>query len=185
MRTFVAIDLPEEVKDQISLLLQELESYDGNIKWVKRQGMHITLKFLGEISSLQAEKVISSLEKISTRHAPFTMRIRGTGSFPQGGKTPRVLWIGLQKNEKILSLQKDLEMELSMIGFPVERRSFHPHLTLGRVKDPTKITQPLSVLERERDTSFGEWEVASLTFFRSVLKPTGAEYNVIKEVRFG
>lgn len=183
MRTFIAIDLPDEIKNRITVLLEDLASRSKGVKWIKRQGMHITLKFLGEISFRQSEEVILSLQRIAEKKSRFFIKIKGTGAFPEDRRLPRILWTGIEENKDLDLLQKDVEKELDLIGFPKEKRQFHPHLTLGRVKSAEEIDKALSFLKREEKTVFGEWETDRITFYRSLLKPNGAEYQIIKEVR--
>jgi 2'-5' RNA ligase len=94
-----------------------------------------------------------------------------------------VLWVGVEEEEPLLSLQSHLETEMEKAGFPREQRKFHPHLTLGRVKNPSALGEILSLLEKSKDQIFGEMKAEKITFFQSVLKPSGAEYSVISEYK--
>lgn len=146
--------------------------------------MHLTLKFLGEIDEEKIPQIESILKRISETFKPFPLRLKGTGYFPPKSKTPRVLWAAIEEVEDLKRLQSDIEEEMESIGFPKERRTFHPHLTLGRVKTSFDIQETLHFLEKHRDKNFGEMEAKKVTFFRSVLKPTGAEYSVLSEFEF-
>lgn len=181
MRTFIAIDLDRPIKDRVIQLLTCLDCEAKNIRWVKPQGMHVTLKFLGDVSAEQAAEVETVLEKIIREHRAFPIKVRGTGRFPPGQRTPRVFWVGIEGGEVLLALQADLEDGLAGIHFPKENRAFHPHLTLGRVKSVHNLSPVLSELERHQDADFGEMTVRRITFFQSTLKPSGAEYTVISE----
>jgi len=181
MRTFVAIDLSEEIKKNLILLLNQLDTGSRSVKWVKRQAMHVTLKFLGEISEIKADEVKSALERTASIHHSFPLTVKGTGTFPQGKKSPRVIWTGISENDSLSNLQSSIEDELEQLGFPKEKRKFIPHLTLGRVKATFDLPSILSVLARYKDTEFGFMEVKKITFFRSILKPTGAEYSILSE----
>lgn len=181
MRTFIAIDLEERIKKNLSLLLQELNKVSRNIKWVKKEGMHLTLKFLGEIGEEKIPEIESLLKDISKKHNSFPLCLKRTGSFPPGKKNPRVLWVGIDENRSLKALQAQMEEGLEKLGFPKEKREFHPHLTLGRVKTHSYLGGVLSQLEKESETSFGEMLVKKITFFQSILKPTGAEYKVFSE----
>lgn len=181
MRTFIAIDLDENIKNIISELLLKLDKGNKNIRWVKRQSMHLTLKFLGEIPDGKISNIESVLKNISEKYGAFPLCLIGTGSFPPARKNPRVLWMGIEKNEILKKLQPHLETELEKIGFPRDSRKFHPHLTLGRVRAFFNLESTLSELEKHRDTNFGEMKVKKITFFKSTLKPSGAEYSVIFE----
>jgi 2'-5' RNA ligase len=181
MRTFIAIDLDPEIKKTLSLLVDELDEGHRNIRWVKHQGMHLTLKFLGEIGREKVPEIENILRTISKRYGTFSLKFKGTGSFPPGMKNPRVLWVGIEEQETLAALQSQLEGELEKLGFPRERRKFHAHLTLGRVKSLSNIKETLSLLEKYRDRNFGEMKADKISFIQSILKPTGAEYNVLSE----
>ncbi len=181
MRTFIAIDLAPPIKDELSNFIQKLAAISSNIKWVKRNGMHLTLKFLGEIEEDKLDEIKSCLSEISKDHASFSLQLKGTGTFPPGKKKPRVLWIGIEENKKLIILQSDIEKKLSKLGFLPEKRLFHPHLTLGRVKIGSQLGKIMAYMEKNREKSFGQMEVKKITFFRSILKPTGAEYQALAE----
>lgn len=181
MRTFIAIDLEEGIKKKLFFLLHELNKVSKGIKWVKKEGMHLTLKFLGEIGKEKIPEIESILKEISEKYNPFPLRLIGTGSFPPGKKNPRVLWVGIEETKSLKTLQAQIEEKLEKIGFEKEKREFHPHLTLGRVKAHSYLGGVLSQLEKEREASFGEMLVKKITFLQSILKPTGAEYKVLSE----
>ena len=181
MRTFIAIDLEPEIKKRLLLLVENLKKLSQNIRWVNREGMHLTLKFLGEINPEKVRPVEGVLKDISEQYHPFPLRLKGTGWFPPGKKNPRVFWVGVETETSLFSLQSQLEKSLEKLGFPKEERDFHPHLTLGRVKMPSGLHQTLSELEKQKETLFGEMTICKVTFYQSVLKPSGAEYKVLSE----
>lgn len=184
MRTFIAINLDQEIKRALSQFITELNACSPErkgIRWVRPEGMHLTLKFLGEISEEKVPPIESALKEISEKYGPFPLRVKGTGYFPPKSKTPRVLWVAIEEVEDLKRLQSDMEQAMEDLGFMRERRTFHPHLTLGRVKTFSGIKETLDFLERHKDKNFGEMEANKITFFRSVLKPTGAEYSVLSE----
>jgi 2'-5' RNA ligase len=181
MRTFIAIDLNPDIKKALSLLVDELDKGHKNIRWVKHEGMHLTLKFLGEIDREKVPEIEKVLKTISEKYSSFSLKFKGTGSFPPGMKNPRVLWVGIEEEETLTALQAQLEGELEKLGFPKERRKFHAHLTLGRVKSLFNIRETLSLLERYRDRNFGEMKAEKISFIQSTLKPTGAEYTTLSE----
>jgi len=184
LRTFIAINLDQEIKRSLSQFVGELKARSPErrgIRWVRPEGMHLTLKFLGEIDEEKIPRIESILKRISEKFEPFPLKIKGTGSFPPKSKTPRVLWVAIEEVEGLMRLQSNMEEEMESLGFPKERRTFHPHLTLGRVKSFSDIKETLDFFEKNRDKNFGEMEAKKITFFRSVLKPTGAEYSVLSE----
>lgn len=184
MRTFIAIDLSPEIKKTLSLLIEELDKGNRNIRWVRQEGMHLTLKFLGEIGRERIQEIENVLKRISRKYEPLVLKFKGTGSFPPGKKNPRVLWVGIEEGEILSALQAHLEEELEKLGFPRELRKFHPHLTLGRVKSFFNLRETLSLFEKYRERDFGEMKAEKITFFQSILKPTGAEYSVLSEFEF-
>jgi len=180
MRTFIACDLDKSLKETLEGLICRLRNRGGDIRWVRPEGMHLTLKFLGEIGEETAAKVKSALGVVASRHKPFRLIFQGTGTFPPGPKA-RVLWVGIEESPDLKALQEDLEREMERLGFPSEERGFHPHLTLGRVKASFNLLPLLQEFQKEAATIFGETEVSCLTFFQSTLKPAGAEYSILGE----
>ncbi len=183
MRTFVAIDLDPEIKKKITLFIEKLDRFHPNIKWIKSQGMHLTLKFIGEIPENKAADIQVTLNDIASWHAGFPLKVVGTGIFPEGSRLPRVLWVGIENRSELIAVQKDLESKLEKLSIPREKRMFHPHLTLGRVKSAQNIAPVLEELSDHTNTRFGSMEVKKITFFKSVLKPSGAEYSVLSEIK--
>jgi len=181
MRTFIAIDLDGAIKKELAALVEELRPLGKNIRWVKPAGMHLTLKFLGEISDQQARDVCASAKEIAGRHQAFHLALKSTGVFPPGRRDPRVLWVGAENNPGLIGLQADVDRGLERLGWEREKREYHPHLTLGRVKFPSRMDAFLAEFEKNRDRAFGEMRVLRVTFFQSILKPSGAEYSILAE----
>lgn len=184
MRTFIAIDLSPEIKARLALLVERLAPLSREVKWVRQDGMHLTLKFLGEVDDGQAARVEDLLQTIAPRCDPIPMTVKGTGSFPPGSRSPKVLWVGVEAGPSLASFQEEVEGGCEKLGFVREDRPFRPHLTLGRVKSPSGLGPVLSAFEQSRDESFGEMPVRRLTFFQSRLRPGGAEYSILREFPF-
>lgn len=182
MRTFVAIDLDDKIKKNISQFITKLDFYKPNVRWIKEQGMHLTLKFIGEIPEKKASDIRSVLMNLSQKQEPFPLKLVGTGMFPPRSRNPRILWVGVEENQGLMSVQKEVESLLEKLSIPRERRKFSPHLTLGRVKSSHNIKPVLDELSRNKDTEFGRMDVERITFFRSTLKPTGAEYSTLANI---
>lgn len=180
MRTFIAIDLDPELKARIDDLVRVLKKTRADVRWISTSGMHLTLKFLGEIDQPQAVDVVRVLQAVASRHGRFPLSLQGTGAFPEGRK-PRVLWVGIREAGELMALQLEIDKELEALGYSREVRPFHPHLTLGRVKGPGRLGSVLEELDRRRDIVFGEMTARTVTFFESVLKPEGAEYRPVAE----
>lgn len=183
MRTFVAIELDTGIKDSLSALIRELDTAGRSIRWVKPHGMHLTLKFLGEVSQDKINEVESVLGNIAKDYPAFPLNLAGTGTFPPGARFPRVVWVGIGENETLRMIQIRVENELEKIHFPREKRKFHPHLTLGRVKGPQNLETTLKTLAQYKEADFGGMTVNKITLFKSTLKPSGAEYTILSEHR--
>jgi 2'-5' RNA ligase len=179
MRTFIAIELSDAVRDTLLGFLGEMKRLDAPVRWIRPEGMHLTLKFLGEVSTDKAAAVRSILDDVTAHHASFSLEFSGTGTFPSHQRAPRVIWAGISQSQPLEALHKDLEDRLESIGFPRESRRFNPHLTLGRVKAPLNLEAVLDFLHRKDRTAFGTMRASSVILFKSVLKPTGAEYSQI------
>jgi len=181
VRTFVAVDFPPAVKTQINQIIHRLKPLGSMIRWVRPEGLHLTLKFLGEIPQEQLAAVYQAVERGVVGIAPFAFVLTELGAFPNL-RRPRVLWLGvLRGQESLKKLQEQVEAQLAECGFPKEKRQFSPHLTLGRVKSLHGI-QPL--LERISSLSFqsDEIPVTAVKVMRSQLKPSGAEYSELKVI---
>jgi 2'-5' RNA ligase len=184
VRAFIAIDLEEGIKRSLQALIQDLKGTRADIRWVQPGGLHLTLKFLGEIDEAQASRVEAALSKAAARHDPFPLRLEGTGVFP-GERNPRVLWVGFAAAPGLLALQEELERALEPEGFAREERAFTPHLTLGRVKGPGHVKDALAVLAKNREKTFGDMTVRRVALFESRLHPEGAEYRIVHEAGLG
>lgn len=183
MRTFVAVDLDPPVKSSLLELISRLSRKEADVRWVKKQGMHITLKFLGEVPETKIPNIINSIRSACNSLNKFHISFKGTGFFaPQSG-LPRVLWAGIDQSHDLSTLHQRIEDELGKLGFPREKRRFHPHLTLGRVKSNKRMAAMLEVLDDLRDTNIGSMQVKRVTLFKSTLKPAGAEYDVLSEIQ--
>jgi len=185
MRAFIAIDLDPEIKKNLMDILRRLKRLaPQNVGWVKEHGLHLTLKFLGEIDEIQATQIKDLMKDIAGTTKPFPMEMKGTGFFPPASRHPRVLWIGTTEQPLLAELQERFEDGLEKIGFSREDRPFHPHLTLGRIKGPFALAEIIAELKKQEAAAFGEMIVNKVALFQSVLKPTGAEYSILEEGLF-
>ena len=183
IRTFIALEIPEDLRETLSRVQQKLIQKTGGIRWVKPENIHLTLKFLGSTRKDKAEEVCRVLEQTAEGISPFAFNVSGVGAFPNI-RNPKVIWAGINADDSLLLFQKKLEDALSSVGFPKEKRSFSPHLTLGRVKD-TKARKDLrNILEKYSNEGLGSFEFLRIIFFRSDLQPSGPVYSVLKDVEF-
>jgi 2'-5' RNA ligase len=158
------------------------------MRFVAASGIHLTLKFLGEISPEQAAGIHDVLDDAASSVPGFTIRIRGVGCFPNS-RQPRVLWVGLDDPRGMLqALQRAVEQGCARLKLPVEDRPLSPHLTLGRVRreaGPGAGAFVGSVLESERTLDLGEMPVGAVHLFRSELRPSGAVYSRLHTAALG
>jgi len=140
MRCFIAINLDTAVKANIKEFIQQnnLSKNFIGIKWVKPENLHITLAFLGEITTNQASIIKRMLENVSSKNEPFTIELFDIGFFPNK-KNPKVFWIGIKKQPKLLKLKHDIDKGLTEHNINFDKKPFSPHLTIGRIKSPLKI----------------------------------------------
>ena len=178
IRSFLAIDPPEEIRREIGRIQNRLKKMvRGDVRWVRPESIHLTLKFFGDIRP----EVIESLSAVTGRAAaevgPFKLAIGGTGVFPDMNR-PRVIWLGMDGEvEGLASFQMGLERALAEIGFPAEARSFRPHLTLGRIRSPKGPSGLAGALEQAKTDAVATFTATGLCMFKSDLTPRGAVYT--------
>lgn len=181
IRAFFAISLPLEFKEEIARLQDILKKTRAEVKWVRPESVHLTLKFLGQV----AEDIIDPLAEAASVKASqtpaLTLTLKGTGVFP-GPKRPRVAWLGLAGDVgKIIDLQRGIEEAAEKFGFAREKRKFSLHLTLGRIRSSKGIKEFITELDR-LDPQPLEFMASEVVLFRSELKPTGAIYTPLKKL---
>jgi 2'-5' RNA ligase len=181
-RLFAAIHiLPDQQFLSIYEGLQK-QLFREKIRWVNTENMHITLKFFGETPIERIKSIDHVLKNISTNHAVFNLQLKKTGIFGSRYK-PRVIWFGIQKNEQLTLLYKELITELDKVGFPSDRQNFVPHLTLGRMNNIRNKLFFQEAVDLVRDISVQQIKVLSITLFESQLQPSGAVHNVIEDYK--
>ena len=177
VRSFIAIDIPLSLRHLLENLQSDLKKADVDVRWVRPEGIHLTLKFLGSIEKKEVEKISQILESLAAEWRPFELNFHGMGCFP-GLRAPRVVWVGLNRGgESIRSLQHAIEEKLAGEGFAREERSFTPHLTIGRVRSQRGKGVLIQTIERKKDITIGGFWTREIIFFRSELRPTGAIYT--------
>lgn len=178
MRSFIAIELPEGVKSAISELQQELKKCRADIRWVKPDNIHLTLKFLGDTEEKSLGKIVEAAKAACAGNGGFALETRGVGVFPDM-RAPRVLWVGISDSDSLTGLQKDIENGLAKLGFSPEKRRFSPHLTLGRFRSSSGKEGLYDKIEEYKYLSLGLIEVKTIFLIKSDLTPSGAEYTKI------
>jgi 2'-5' RNA ligase len=187
IRSFIAIELPEEARSGLGKLRNELERVEHTfVKWVNPEGIHLTLKFLGSIPSKQVAEVGEAMEGATREISPFHLEISGLGAFPNL-KQPRVLWVGISGElDKLLGLQRNIDSALSPLGFTKEERPFVPHLTLARIRERASPGERRTFGELVVSTIFEDkYHIAvdAISLMRSQLTPAGAIYTRLSVVR--
>jgi 2'-5' RNA ligase len=184
VRAFVALRMNAEVEDTLAQLVETLRVSSGDVRWVRRANLHLTLRFLGDrVAARQLVRVHRGLEEIAARTAPFVIGVRGTGTFPNSER-PQVVWVGLASGE-LVDLAGRVEAVAVRCGFAPERRPFAPHLTIGRVRNQHGwvAVRPSLIEAAARD--FGETRAESMVLYRSVLGPETSTYSELARYALG
>jgi len=181
MRTFIAIELKSEIRDSLGKIIHTLKPAGPGIKWVNPEGIHLTLKFLGNIFPEQVNEIKTVMDRIANKHQSFSIECRGLGFFPVKSRNPRVVWAGMEEHPELLVIQKELDEELAGLGFSQEKRTFHPHLTLGRSRKKTNSRLLIPEIEKYKAIEFGTIAVTKIILFESTLTPEGAVYSRVHE----
>ncbi|MBI4810629.1 MAG: RNA 2',3'-cyclic phosphodiesterase [Ignavibacteriales bacterium] len=181
IRTFIAFDTPDPIKKEMSQLQMELKNSNADVKWEVESKFHVTIKFLGNIDESILQKVIDHCQSIVESSPRFDVVYQTLGCFPNK-KHPRVIWIGCQNENGVLQkLKISLDKALLPLGFKIEDRAFHPHITLGRVRTPKGIQNLTPMLENlnfePRKASINE-----ILIMKSILKSEGSIYSILKTI---
>jgi 2'-5' RNA ligase len=166
-------------------LQSELKGANADVRWVRPQSIHLTLKFLGSISGEELEKLAGAIAPIVSSWAPFEVRLHGLGCFPSS-RSPRIVWVGIEHGgAEASSLQKAVENQAAEVGFPPETRPFKPHLTLGRIRSSKGKGTLAQAVENRHDVEIGSFSVNEVHLFKSELKPSGAVYTKLRTFPMG
>jgi len=177
-RLFVAIGLPPEVQKKLSDFQYKMKSFAADAKWVRVEGIHLTLKFMGNVQEERIAAIISALRAIS--EPAFSVRIGGCGFFPNL-KRPNVFWAGVDSPGAI-PLQQRIDLSMTEFGFQKEKRPFHPHLTLARFPNSQSPPALIREAEKRKEIMLCEFAAAHFSLYESMLKPQGAQYQILETV---
>jgi RNA 2',3'-cyclic 3'-phosphodiesterase len=184
IRAFIAIELPAEIKVKLTQLEEQLKSSRLNAKWVTPESIHLTLKFLGNISVDSIPNVQEIMEEASLSVAPFQIGMSGVGVFPSPQRA-QVIWAGLNGDlDKLLELQKLIDTGLSRLGFVPESRPFTGHLTVARMRDESRSVEREAAANMAETTRFEGplFLVESISLMRSQLRREGPIYTCVVNV---
>ena len=181
IRAFIAVELPEELHKKLANISSSLNEQLENlpIRWVPAENIHLTLKFLGDVSQANVDMITKILQTIAHQHKIFELSVGGFGVFPNFNR-PRVLWVGIEAPDELLHLQHRIEAEAARLGYAPDERAFSPHLTLGRVSrnaNPQEVRQISEVLRRQKLGFLGAARISQIHLFRSDLQQGGAVYT--------
>ncbi len=182
MRAFVAIEIAESVADKLTNVQRGLRESVGirAVRWVRADAMHITLKFLGDISAEQATRLTQEFVCVAESAEPFTLAASGIGCFPHC-RHPRLLWAGFEDDVSALErLQRAIECCAMQLGHAPDRHRFSAHLTIGRVRFRLRHVEVDALCEAvlaAKGQRFGEWRVAEMVLMQSNLGRGGAQYS--------
>ncbi len=177
MRLFIAVELPEAIKKSIAEVQERLRTAGAHAAWTRPEGIHLTLKFLGEVEEAKAASITDALAGACRGRGQLRLEITGAGAFPSV-KAPRVLWLGLAGEiEKLAVLQAAVEDAMEGLGFEREDRKFSPHLTLARVKFLKPRDNWPALIEGIRDVKLGGFTADHVSLMKSELRQDGAVYT--------
>ncbi len=182
VRLFIACEVPDDVKANIGTLITNLKARSGtDVRWIKAEGVHVTLKFLGETTVKKLPAIKLAIQEAVVGHSPFELEFSNIGIF--GGREGlRIMWVGIAGDVlRLEALVRATNAALSVVGFEPERRPFRPHLTLGRVKDEiaTRRRAEIEVAVGKMDVPPTAWRTAQVSLMRSRLTTQGAFYDVL------
>ncbi|MBE7519047.1 MAG: RNA 2',3'-cyclic phosphodiesterase [Thermoflexaceae bacterium] len=182
VRLFVACEVPDEVKQAIGEIIETLRGRSGSaVRWIRPEGVHVTLKFLGEVPVKKLPAIKLAIQEATVGHSPFELEFSNIGTF--GGREGlRIMWVGIAGDVlRLEALVRAVNAALAVVGFEPERRPFRPHLTLGRVRDEISTRQraEIEVAVGKMDVPPSGWRTTQVSLMRSRLTPQGAHYDVI------
>jgi RNA 2',3'-cyclic 3'-phosphodiesterase len=189
LRAFLASELPASLQDAIHTTTADLRKTLGDdmIRWVPACNIHLTLKFLGDVSPAALDLIKQMLATEASQHEAFDLQIEGLGSYPSS-RRPRVLWVGLNAPAALASLQHAIEGGTARLGYESEERGFAPHLTIGRVRQNISAAGLQKIRNTLEGTSVGRIGAArvdAIHLFRSDLQPNGSVYTKLFSAPLG
>ena len=186
IRAFIAVNLSPEILQSLDQASRDLQAKLRGIpiRWIPSENIHLTLKFLGDVSTANLDLLKKILANVALSHEPCEVSVGGLGAFPKI-HSPRVIWVGLEVPPALVALQQEVEAETARLGYPGDAHSFSPHLTLARVSrnaTPDQVHTISAVLEKTHVGFLGATRIQAVHLFRSDLQPGGAVYSTIYSV---
>lgn len=181
MRLFIAIDIDEAVQAGLGDLQQQLQGKidfkKSDVKWVRPELVHLTLKFLGEVNDSKVAQVCDIVSAAAGKYKSFELEAAKVGYF--GKEAAKVLWVGISRSDALSGLQKDIEQGLAQAGWPEDARGFSGHLTLCRIRNPRAGRTLAAKVKDYQDLQIGLWTADSVCVYQSELRPDGPVYTVL------
>jgi RNA 2',3'-cyclic 3'-phosphodiesterase len=182
VRLFVALDLREDVRESMRELIASLQQKAKNARWVRPEGMHVTLKFIGHTDAANLDSIKAALAKVHSPK-PVDMHFRGVGFFPND-RRPRVVWCGIEASPNLAGIASQIENALEPLGIERESRDFSPHLTLARFNQPGRADELSRAAKELQSRDFGSARETEFHLFESITRPSGAEYKKLASYPF-
>ena len=177
IRSFIAFELPENIISSIGKLQKQIKCHGLDARWVRPENIHLTLKFLGDITKTDMESAGGTIIETAKGYAPIFLSAKGIGIFPNI-KRPRVIWAGIAGQiSTLVGLQRELDENLESIGFAKEKRLFKGHLTLGRIKKKIPLKRLSDAIKKFEEFESEIFTADQIILFKSVLKPSGPVYT--------
>ncbi|OQB74921.1 MAG: 2',5' RNA ligase family [candidate division TA06 bacterium ADurb.Bin131] len=184
MRVFVGIKITSSIMEKLKEVLSFLQEYRNQIRTVRPENLHITLKFLGNITHNMYSQFSENLQNSITEFSPFEVAIEGIGFFPSKNRA-RIIWVGIKKNNPLENLYKIVEDSAEKINILPDNKKFHGHITVGRIKTDIHPNLINAIEEKFKERNWENMRVENITIFESILHPDGPKYKELKTMTLG
>ena len=179
---FVALNLSDEIKERLIKLQKKIAQYLPNFRWIKPVNLHLTLVFLGRVDPKKIVKLIEIIKKTVENVEPFTIDFARVGVFPESRRA-KIIWVGVEESSILGALNQTFYRKLKKNNFVLDERDFTPHVTIGRTKEKVNKEAVNYVLSKYPNSKFGQLKVESIDIMESELKRSGAEYQIIEQIK--
>ena len=185
MRIFLALELDNSIKKQLTRLQKRISAVGAEVRWIHKDQIHLTMKFLGDLTDKMAVDVCRLCQNVAAQFDPFTFGVHGAGCFSNHSR-PRVIWVGIEDpSGSVRRLHERLEKALGPLGLRRELRAFKPHVTLGRVRSGKNAQDLRLAVKKNEDFDLGIQQAQEITIFSSQLSSDGPTHTVIGRAAFG